>query len=442
MNQLEERKNYYIEDEDELDLLDLVRTLMKHKGLIFICTLVFMVISIAGGYFYNKSKSVTTAVLTLNYPGRENGKTPDGGLLTSEEILPADVMNNVYNKYRSEIKEKDNKKFIESTELIWMVPSHIQKRIKDAAEKGEKYIYIPTDFVIESKENTKVVNAIALEAVDQFIKRYRPYYEIKPLELNPDYDYSVDYELINDKISVLRTLINDREKKRFVSNKLGFSFDKILRDLNSLEKIEVQDYYSYYTGYHLSLDAKTREIRYKADIQALNYEKDGLKLKSAIIKKMIDEYKPSENNFVVTGLGELDKKVTQNDEYYGKMIEQYLQLNKEVVEVDVKIKKLENELKVEFNYPTEVQKKEMQEKLSIIVKMINNLISETNQLNDEYIRERYSNMISISSPVVVTTTGKPLYMYLAVGIVLGICFGIFMAFVAEFREEYKRRYSK
>lgn len=442
MNQLDERKNYYIEDESELDLLDLVRTLIKHKGTVILCTVIFMVISVIGGYFYNKSKSVTTAVLTLNYPGRENGKTPDGGLLTSEEIVPIDVLNSVYQKYKDEIKEKDSKKFIENTELVWMVPSHIQKRIKDAAEKGEKYIYIPTDFAIESKENAKIVNAIALEAVDQFIKRYRPYYEIKPLEINPDYDYSVDYELINDKISVLRTLINDREKKRFVSNKLGFSFDKILRDLNSLEKIEVQDYYSYYTGHHLSLDAKTREIRYKADIQALNYEKDGLKLKSAIIKKMIDEYKPSENNFVVTGLGELDKKVTQNDEYYGKMIEQYLQLNKEVVEVDVKIKKLENELKVEFNYPTEIQKKEMQEKLSIIVKMINNLISETNQLNDEYIRERYSNMISISSPVVVTTTGKPLYMYLAVGIVLGICFGIFMAFVAEFREDYKRRYSK
>lgn len=440
MNQLEERKNY--NENDEIDLLDLVRMLMRHKGMILLFTVIFMVISVIGGYFHNKSKSVTTAVLTLNYPGRENGKTPDGGLLTSEEIVPIDVLNSVYQKYKDEIKEKDSKKFIENTELVWMVPSHIQKRIKDAAEKGEKYIYIPTHFAIESKENAKIVNAIALEAVDQFIKRYRPYYEIKPLELNPDYDYSVDYELINDKISVLRTLINDREKKRFVSNKLGFSFDKILRDLNSLEKIEVQDYYSYYTGYHLSLDAKTREIRYKADIQALNYEKDGLKLKSAIIKKMIDEYKPSENNFVVTGLGELDKKVTQNDEYYGKMIEQYLQLNKEVVEVDVKIKKLENELKVEFNYPTEIQKKEMQEKLSIIVKMINNLISETNQLNDEYIRERYSNMISISSPVVVTTTGKPLYMYLAVGIVLGICFGIFMAFVAEFREDYKRRYSK
>ncbi|WP_410208637.1 Wzz/FepE/Etk N-terminal domain-containing protein [Fusobacterium sp.] len=442
MNQLDERKNYYIEDESELDLLDLVRTLIKHKGTVILCTVIFMVISVIGGYFYNKSKSVTTAVLTLNYPGRENGKTPDGGLLTSEEIVPIDVLNSVYQKYKDEIKEKDSKKFIENTELVWMVPSHIQKRIKDAAEKGEKYIYIPTDFAIESKENAKIVNAIALEAVDQFIKRYRPYYEIKPLELNPDYDYSVDYELINDKISVLRTLINDREKKRFVSNKLGFSFDKILRDLNSLEKIEVQDYYSYYTGHHLSLDAKTREIRYKTDIQALNYEKDGLKLKSAIIKKMIDEYKPSENNFVVTGLGEVDKKVTQNDEYYGKMIEQYLQLNKEVVEVDVKIKKLENELKVEFNYPTEVQKKEMQEKLSIIVKMINNLISETNQLNDEYIRERYSNMISISSPVVVTTTGKPLYMYLAVGIALGLCFGIFMAFIAELKEDYRKRYSK
>lgn len=124
------------------------------------------------------------------------------------------------------------------------------------------------------------------------------------------------------------------------------------------------------------------------------------------------------------------------------MIEQYLQLNKEIVETDIKIKKLENELRVEFNYPTEFQKKEMQEKLDIIVKRINNLISETNQLNDEYIRERYSNMISISSPVVETTTGKPIYMYLALGIVLGLCFGIFMAFVAEFKEDYRKRYSK
>ena len=65
MNQLEER-NYY-EQEDELDLLDLVRTLMKHKHMIAVVTIVITLFMIVGGYFYNKSKAITTTVITLNY---------------------------------------------------------------------------------------------------------------------------------------------------------------------------------------------------------------------------------------------------------------------------------------------------------------------------------------------------------------------------------------
>ena len=134
MNQLEERKNY--NGNEEIDLLDLVRTVVKHKGLVVIYTIVFMIIVTIGGYCYNQYKSRTTAVLTLDYPGRESGKTPDGALLTTEEIIPVDILNSVYSRYKDEIKEKDEKKFIDNMELVWMVPPHIQKRIKDAANRG------------------------------------------------------------------------------------------------------------------------------------------------------------------------------------------------------------------------------------------------------------------------------------------------------------------
>ncbi|WP_101474321.1 Wzz/FepE/Etk N-terminal domain-containing protein [Fusobacterium sp.] len=440
MNQLEER-NYY-EQEDELDLLDLVRTLMKHKYMIAIVTIVITLFMIVGGYFYNKSKAITTTIITLNYPGRENGKTPNGALLTTNEIVPLDVLNNVYDKHKDIIKEKDKRDFINSVELVSVVPDYIKKRIEEAEKKGEKYIYTPSEFQIVSKDNKKIVDDIANESVASFIERYRPNYTIQPIKIEGDYDYPTVFELISDKIDTLKTLVNDRDKKHFISNKSGYSFDKIRQNIESLEKLELQDYYSYYTVHNLSLDMKAREVRYKSDIQVLKLQREGLIFQRDTIKKMIDDYRPGEKSFIIGNVGELQKKLDQSDEYYGKLIDQYLSLNKAIVEKEQRIKKLEEENKVALVYPTEQQKEKMNLKLDVLINRLNSIIEDVNTINDEYIRVTYSNMISITAPVIETTSGKPLYIYLAVGIILGLFTGIFFSFIAEFKEDYKKRYAK
>lgn len=440
MNQLEER-NYY-EQEDELDLLDLVRTLMKHKYMIAIVTIVITLFMIVGGYFYNKSKAITTTIITLNYPGRENGKTPNGALLTTNEIVPLDVLNNVYDKHKDIIKEKDKRDFINSVELVSVVPDYIKKRIEEAEKKGEKYIYTPSEFQILSKDNKKIVDDIANESVASFIERYRPNYTIQPIKIEGDYDYPTVFELISDKIDTLKTLVNDRDKKHFISNKSGYSFDKIRQNIESLEKLELQDYYSYYTVHNLSLDMKAREVRYKSDIQVLKLQREGLISQRDTIKKMIDDYRPGEKSFIIGNVGELQKKLDQSDEYYGKLIDQYLNLNRSIVEKEQRIKKLEEENKVALVYPTEQQKEKMNLKLDVLINRLNSIIEDVNTINDEYIRVTYSNMISITAPVIETTSGKPLYMYLALGIILGLFTGIFFSFIAEFKEDYKKRYGK
>lgn len=440
MNQLEER-NYY-EQEDELDLLDLVRTLMKHKYMIAIVTIVITLFMIVGGYFYNKSKAITTTIITLNYPGRENGKTPNGALLTTNEIVPLDVLNNVYDKHKDIIKEKDKRDFINSVELVSVVPDYIKKRIEEAEKKGEKYIYTPSEFQIVSKDNKKIVDDIANESVASFIERYRPNYTIQPIKIEGDYDYPTVFELISDKIDTLKTLVNDRDKKHFISNKSGYSFDKIRQNIESLEKLELQDYYSYYTVHNLSLDMKAREVRYKSDIQVLKLQREGLISQRDTIKKMIDDYRPGEKSFIIGNVGELQKKLDQSDEYYGKLIDQYLNLNRSIVEKEQRIKKLEEENKVALVYPTEQQKEKMNLKLDVLINRLNSIIEDVNTINDEYIRVTYSNMISITAPVIETTSGKPLYIYLAVGIILGLFTGIFFSFIAEFKEDYKKRYGK
>ena len=439
MNQLEERKKV---TGDENDLLCLVRILMKHKHMIAVVTIVITLFMIVGGYFYNKSKAITTTVITLNYPGRENGKTPNGALLTTKEIVPLDVLNNVYDKHKDIIKEKDKRDFINSIDLVWMIPDHIKKRIKDAENRGEKYNYTPSEFQIVSKDNKKIVDDIANESVASFIERYRPNYTIQPIKIEGDYDYPTVFELISDKIDTLKTLVNDRDKKHFISNKSGYSFDKIRQNIESLEKLELQDYYSYYTVHNLSLDMEAREVRYKSDIQVLKLQREGLISQRDTIKKMIDDYRPGEKNFIIGNVGELQKKLDQSDEYYGKLIDQYLNLNRSIVEKEQRIKKLEEENKVALVYPTEQQKEKMNLKLDVLINRLNSIIEDVNTINDEYIRVTYSNMISITAPVIETTSGKPLYMYLAVGIILGLFTGIFFSFIAEFKEDYKKRYGK
>lgn len=440
MNQLEER-NYYT-DEDELDLLDLVRTIMKHKYMIIIMAILITCFVVIGGYFYNQSKAITTTIIALNYPGRENGKTPNGSLLTADEIMPINVLNSVYEKNKSIIKEKDRREFIDSVQLVGIVPEYIKKRIEKVEEKGEKYTYTPSEFKIVSKDDKEVVDDIANDVVASFIDRYRPNYTIQPIKIEGDYDYPVIFELISDKIDSLKIIVNDRDKKNFISNKMGYSFDKIRQNLESVEKLELQDYYSYYTVHNLSLDIKAREVRYKSDMQVLKLQREGLISQRDTVKKIIDEYKLGERNYIIGNVGDLQKKLNQNDEYYGDLIDQYLSLNKAIVEKEQNIKKLEEISRVAFIYPTEDQKEKLNKKLDILVTKVNKIIDEVNVINNEYVQVTYSNMISIAAPVMETTSGKPLYMYLAVGIILGLFVGIFLAFVAEFKEDYKKRYGK
>jgi len=78
----------------------------------------------------------------------------------------------------------------------------------------------------------------------------------------------------------------------------------------------------------------------------------------------------------------------------------------------------------------------------VIREKLNNIIDELNKLNEEYVNAKYSDMITIVSPVIETHNGKPLVLFLAVGVVLGGMLGIFLAFTKEFVKNYRNKYSK
>ena len=398
-------------------------------------------VSLIGGYIYNKMSTVNSAIIGFNYPEIENGKNPDGSVFLKEYIVPLNVLNNNYLEYHDTLKAKKIADFKVGIKVEGLIPDAIQTRIEAALKRGENISYTPTQYKLSTKENKDVLESVVTDTVNEFINKYKPNYSVAKMEELGNYDYDNIYSLLNDRISLLKNNIDSEAKKNYVSNKLGYSFNELLVKVESLERVELQDYYSYFTVNGLSLNKIMREIRYDSEIRDVKLEKEKLQAKSQMIKNMLEEFKPTNRNLIIPNVGEFGIKIDTENEYYSNLINQYLTINSEIKDKEFIIKKLQEEKGI-VNYPSEAQKEVIDQKLQMIREKLNNIIDELNKLNEEYVNAKYSDMITIVSPVIETHNGKPLVLFLAVGVVLGGMLGIFLAFTKEFAKNYRNKYSK
>lgn len=439
MHQLEEKK-YYME-EDEIDLLDLVKTILNYKKMIALITIVFTVFAIIGGYLYNRNKVVNSVVISLDYPGIRDGKNPDGANFSTNELMPISVTNEIYEKYKQEIKQKDNIEFENSITVKGIIPGVVKTKIKQAAEKGEEFIYFPTKYEIYSNNNREVLKGLISGTIDNFVTEYRPNSIIDNVPSLSDYDYEEIQKILNDKLNSLRIIAEERGKHNFISTKLGYSFDQILTEINTIQNVDLQGLYSYTSINGLTVDTNMRETRYNVDIRDLKLKKDTLISKSQVVKQMLEDYKPKEKSFVLPNVGEINGKIDIGNDYYSGLISEYLSINKEIKSTEFEIKRIEN-AKSLIKTPTAQEKKQIDEKLDVIVRKINKIVEQINIINKEYIRVKYANMIKVDTPVITVNMGKPYYMFLVGGAVLGFFFSLFLIFIAEVKKEYKKKYSK
>lgn len=439
MNQLEERK--YYEEDDEIDLMELIRTLMKHKYLIVISTLIVTVLVTLGGYVYNKINTVNSAIIKFNYPEIATGKNPDGSIFLKENIIPLNVLNTVFEEEREKIKSENIAVFKKSVEIQGIIPNGTETRIENALKKGEDIFYVPTQYKISSKEDKKVLAALVTDVVEEFINKYKPNYTLAPFENIQGYDYDNIYLLINDRIDLLKANLKNGNKENYISNKLGYSFNELAVRIDSLQRIELQDYYSYYNVNGLSLNKIMRGIRYDSEIKENQLEKEKLMGKAQILKNLLDQYKPTGRQIVVPNIGDFGVKIDTENEYYSNLINQYLSINNQIKDKEFEIKKLQEE-KDNINYPSENQKNVIEQKLNLTIEKLNNIIEDLNKINEDYVNAKYSDMIKVISPVTQINEGKPLPLFLGVGIVLGGMLGVFLAFMREFAKNYKNKYSK
>ena len=440
MNELQERK--YIED-DEIDLMEIIKILIDNKITIIVTTLVFILIVILGGYLYNKKNSAYNTILGFNYLGIEKGLNPNGTQFNKNDLISTNELNYLFDKYSGKgLKSKDLKSLRENIEVKGIVPQYITERIEQALKKGETLSYTPTQYSISLKDGNKDIAEELVEGIiAEFQKNYKLEYEIVGVAQNPIYDYDDYIFVIQEQIKKLEAETQDEKKVKFSSQITGVSYLELARKLENFKNIELKKYISYIDIYNFSKDAVTKKTKLESEIKRLRLEKDRLLGKAEVVKKALDEYKPTTKQLVLPTVGEMGIKLETENEYYSKLIEQYIKLNTEASNKEYEI--IENKQELEdIKIPTEEEDVRIQEMIKNLVSEINKITKEINKLNKEYVDIEYGEMIKKIAPVELKTEGKSIFLYAIVGIVLGVFAGIFIVFMKEFFKSYKLRYNK
>ena len=198
---------------------------------------------------------------------------------------------------------------------------------------------------------------------------------------------------------------------------------------------------SYYSINGLSKDSNNKLLRVDSEIQDLILENQALNGKVEVLDEMLHNFKPTQKQIVIPNIANEGVDIEDKNDYYSKLVEDYVALNNNIEDNKVKIQLLENS-KVDIKAPSAEEIKNLDDKLRVVVEKANKIIEDMNILSREYIDSTYSDMIKIVSPVTTDTEGKPLILFVGVGAVLGIMLGVFLAFMAEFIRNYRNKYSK
>lgn len=440
MNELQERK--YIED-DEIDLMEIIKILIDNKITIIVTTLVFTLIVILGGYLYNKKNSAYNTILGFNYLGIEKGLNPNGTQFNKNDLVSTNELNYLFDKYSKKgLKSKDLKSLRQNIEVKGIVPQYITERIEQALKKGETLSYTPTQYSISLKDGNKdIAEELVQDVIAEFNKKYKPQYEISEVSLNNSYDYDDYIVILKEHINRLLLETKGEMKEKFSSKITGVSYIELSRKIQNYENVNLKKYISYIDVYNFSNNALTKKTRLEADIKMLKLEKSKLLGEAEVVKKALDEYKPTAKQLVLPSIGEMGIKLDTENEYYSKLLGKYIELNTLAANKDYEIKYKKQELE-EIKTPSSTEDEAIQKIIKNLVTELNKITEEINNLNKEYFDVEYGEMVKKIAPVELKTEGKSVFLYAIVGIVLGAFIGIFIVFIKEFFKSYKLKYNK
>lgn len=204
-----------------------------------------------------------------------------------------------------------------------------------------------------------------------------------------EYDYAESIDMLESQIEIMINYVAERKEQAsdFRSVNTGLSFGDIEAALRTVEEIDLANLVSYVENAALSKDKNRMKQYYEYKIRKCNMTLSELQVQLTTVQNTIDTY--AKDPVVIVSSQESTQELTQTNEYYDKLIEQKLSLNKQIAATNTTLNET-YELLNNLNSSTKKNSQEEYDYADAMLERLASTLAEWVTLTEDTTEEYYS----------------------------------------------------
>lgn len=346
-------------DEDTIDLVN-IAGFMKRKWkryaylLVVAVCIAFAAAAVSiGAQGILGGKSSATAVVSFSFDGIDEGLNPNGGNFDVTKIKSTEVVNAALDELGWEGKDVEGIRA--NLKIEGVIPDSVKQQIaviNTVAEDAAEYYatvqdldYFPSQYTVTLYRCKGMSGDETRELLDAILAAYRDYFmgayantsvlgmTTSVLDINA-YDYLQASDMIANEIETIQEYVEAKaeEAPAFRASSTGLSFGDLSSAINSVKRLDLNNFVSFVQANNLTKDAGVQIDYYNYQIKQYNFGIQELQTQLTHVEKTIENYE--RNPVIVMSSQESVTETAQTDEYYNELLAQKLDLNKQISELN------------------------------------------------------------------------------------------------------------
>ena len=422
------------EDEETIDLLN-IAGYMKQKWrfyayllVIAVCIGFILAAASLGLQGLLGDKSYATAVINFSFDGIDEGKDPSGGLFDVTKLKSTAVINEALEELGW--NGKNVEEIRSNIKIEGVIPDSVKQQIavintvaEDAAEYYatiEDLNYFPSQYTVTLQRCKGMNGNETRELLDAILIAYRKYFmdsyagmaalgfATEVLDVKT-YDYMQASDMIGNEIDMIEDYVEAKaeEAPNFRANSTGLSFGDLANSIATVRRLDLNNFISFVQTNNLTRDAGVQIDYYNYQIKQYNLELQELQTQRSNVDRTIESYE--KDPVIVVSSQETVTETSQTDEYYNNLLQQKLDLNKQISEINTSL----NEAYDRVNALNASEQSLKEEDYTYADTLLDNLLSTVEswgklvqETTEEYFEaELYANAYRISIPAQYSAMG-------------------------------------
>lgn len=295
--------------------------------------------------------SYASAVITFNFDGIDEGLDPNGGLFNVNKIKSTAVVNAALEELGWSGVNVESVRA--NLKLEGVIPDSVKQQIaviNTVAQSSPEYYanieelnYFPSRYTVTLYRCKGMSGDETRELLDAILASYREYFmdsyaDTSALGVVTDvldvqsYDYMQASEILANQIDTMQEYVDAKMEQApdFRANSTGLSFSDLSGAIEAVRRLDLNNYISFVQSNNLTKDAGTQVDYFNYQVKQYNFEIQELQNQLSNVERMITEYE--KDPVIVMSNQESVTETTQTSEYYDQLLEQKLELNKQISE--------------------------------------------------------------------------------------------------------------